>query len=92
MADVGILELTKFWLNRFESLMLEHENIIQLYPDAKATVDHIRELLNYISCQVECTPASVGESPKWTRIGQTMEHREDTQPDSKRKADVHSSA
>jgi hypothetical protein len=72
MANVTTLEFQKLWSNLIESLRLEHENTAQQHPDADAVMELVRGVLTAIVRLAGYTPASVGESPKWTLIVQNM--------------------
>jgi DNA primase large subunit len=62
MADVPTPEFQKLWSNLIESLMLEHENATEQYPDA--VMEHVHDVLTAIAHLEGCTPVSVGESLK----------------------------
>jgi hypothetical protein len=68
MANVHTPEFQVFWPNLIDSLRLEYENTIKQHPDANAVVEHVRGVLTASVRLAGCTPASVGESPKWTLI------------------------
>jgi hypothetical protein len=71
MANMLTPEFQKLWSNLIKSLKLEYENTIQ-HIDADAVMEHVLEVLRAIARLAGCTPASVGESPKWTVIVQNM--------------------
>jgi hypothetical protein len=58
--------------NLTETLRLEYENTIQLYPDADFVMERVRGVLSAIARLEGCTAVSVGERLKWTIIVQNM--------------------
>jgi hypothetical protein len=68
MTDVTIPEFQKLCSNQIDSLRLEYGDAIRQHPDAEAVVERVRGVLIASARLAGCTPASVGESPKWTVI------------------------
>jgi hypothetical protein len=62
----------KLWSNQIESLKFEYRDTIEQHPDAEAVMAGVRGVLIAIARLAGHTPASVGETPKWTRIVQDM--------------------
>jgi hypothetical protein len=71
MAKVPVPEFQNLWSNLIVATRLEYENAIQQHPDAYAVMERVRGVLAAIPCPAGCTPASVGDSPKWTLFVQT---------------------
>jgi hypothetical protein len=70
-ANVHTSEFQKLWSNLIESLKREYENTTQ-HPHVDAVMERVRGILTAIARLAGCTPASVGESPKWTLFVQNM--------------------
>jgi hypothetical protein len=69
MANIPPSDFQKLWLNQMESLQMEYTETMKLHPDA--VMKKLHALLD-ISRLAGCTPAAVGESPKWTLITQNV--------------------
>jgi hypothetical protein len=72
MANVSTPQFQKLCSNQIESLKLEYREVTQQDPDAGSVVERVLEVLTAIARLAGCTPASVGESPKWAVIAQNM--------------------
>jgi hypothetical protein len=68
MANVPSPEFQKLWPNVIESLRLEYGDTTQQYLNTEVVMERVCWVLIAIACLAECTPASVGESSKWTLI------------------------
>jgi hypothetical protein len=71
MANVSTPGFQKFLSSQIEYLRLEYRDIVQDH-EADAVIERVRGVLIAIARLAGCTPASVGESPKWTLIVQNM--------------------
>jgi hypothetical protein len=72
MANVSTPGFQNLWPKLIVTLRLEYENSIQQHPDTDVVMERVRGVLASIPRLAGCTPASVGESPKWTLIVQNM--------------------
>jgi hypothetical protein len=72
MTNAPSPEFLNLWSNLIESLRLEYENSKQQHPDADALMERVCVVFTAIARLARCTPASVGESPKWTLIVQNV--------------------
>jgi hypothetical protein len=72
MSNVPTPEFQNFWSKQIESLRSEYGKVIRQHPDAEGVMERINGVLIAIARLAGCTPASVGESPKWNLIVQNM--------------------
>jgi hypothetical protein len=68
VAGVPALAFEVYWKNESEALRAAYKEVMASYPQAKAAVDKVYEVITDITRLAGCTPKEIPESKEWVSI------------------------